>query len=225
MAEPCRRLAIMGGTFDPIHYGHLLLAEEARERFHLDRVVFVPNGRPHKKHYRVTDPEERYAMCVIAIASNPYLSCSRVEIERPGPSYAIDTIQWFRENNPDLEALYFITGADAVMEILSWHRYPELSQACEFIAATRPGSDLELLCEVIDPGFLERIHFLQIPGLDISSSNLRRRVREKRTIKYQTPEGVEAYIRHGGLYRIEDDNADAPAIPMPPAAPARGAPG
>src|SRR5665213_811784 len=107
MSSEYKRLAIMGGTFDPIHYGHLLVAEEARERFQLDNVVFVPNGDPaHKKQYAVSAPEERYAMCAIAIASNPFLSCSRVEIERPGPSYAIDTIHWFREQYPKLEALY-----------------------------------------------------------------------------------------------------------------------
>jgi nicotinate-nucleotide adenylyltransferase len=207
-----RRLAIMGGTFDPIHYGHLLVAEEALERFELDTVVFVPNGRPaHKKPYNVSDPEERYAMCIIAIASNPMLSCSRVEIERPGPSYAVDTIRWFREQFASLEKLYFITGADAVMEILSWHKFEELSQHCEFIAATRPGTDLEKLRDVLDKPFLERVHFMQIPGLDISSSSLRARVQEGRTVKYQTPEAVESYIRHRGLYRRGNGMAGFPA--------------
>jgi nicotinate-nucleotide adenylyltransferase len=197
-----RRLAIMGGTFDPIHYGHLLVAEEALERFDLDTVVFVPNGRPaHKKEYAVSDPEERYAMCVIAIASNPMLSCSRVEIERPGISYAVDTIRWFRERFPSLEKLFFITGADAVLEILSWHKYEELAQLCEFIAATRPGTDLDRLPGVLDQAFLDRVHFMPIPGLDISSSSLRARIGAGRTIKYQTPEAVESYIRHRGLYR------------------------
>ncbi len=192
----------MGGTFDPIHYGHLLVAEQARERFKLDTVVFVPNGRPaHKKPYLVSDPEERYAMCIIAIASNPFLSCSRVEIERPGPSYAIDTIKWFHDAYPNLEALYFITGADAIMEILTWHKFQELTRSCEFIAATRPGTALEDLLEVTDTQFVQSVHFMPIPALEISSSELRRRVQEGRTIKYLTPEGVESYIRHRGLYR------------------------
>jgi len=119
-----KRLAIMGGTFDPIHYGHLLMAEEARQAFDIDLVVFVPNAQPpHKKEYTVTPAEHRYAMTLMATASNPYFTCSRVEIERPGPSYSIDTIRHFRRQYPDLEHLYFITGADAILQILSWHDY------------------------------------------------------------------------------------------------------
>lgn len=199
----------MGGTFDPIHYGHLLMAEEARTAFALDRVMFVPNGRPaHKKVYAVSSPEDRYAMTLLATASNPDFSCSRLELERPGPSYTIDTLRAVRQMYPELEALYFITGADAVLEILTWHEYDKLAQECRFIAVTRPGFVLERLAEIADKAFLDRVSFLPIPALEISSTDLRRRVRDGRSLKYLTPEPVEAYLRQQGLYRplpIETD--------------------
>lgn len=198
-----QRLGIMGGTFDPIHYGHLLMAEEARQAFALDDVVFVPNGRPaHKKAYLVSSPEERYAMTLLATGSNPCFSASRIEIERPGPSYTIDTLREFRQMYPELDALYFITGADAVLEILTWHEADKLAQECQFIAVTRPGFVLERLPEIVDASFLDHVHYLPIPRLEISSTGIRRRVLEGRSIKYLTPEPVEAYVRQQGLYRI-----------------------
>jgi nicotinate-nucleotide adenylyltransferase len=197
-----RRLAIMGGTFDPIHYGHLLVAEEARERFELDCVVFIPNGSPpHKKNYKVASQKDRYAMCELAIAPNEAFGISRVEIDRPGYSYAIDTIAWFRTQCPNLEALYFITGADAVVEITTWRRFEDLTQQCEFIAATRPGTDMNRLRVALDPPMLSHIHFMEIPGLDISSSSLRERIRTGRTVRYQTPDSVVGYIEVHGLYK------------------------
>ncbi len=199
-----RRLGIMGGTFDPIHYGHLLMAEEAREAFALDQVVFVPNGQPvHKKKYLVSPPEDRYAMTVLATASNPYFSCSRAEIDRPGPSYAVDTVRQFREEHSDLDALYFISGADAILEIMSWHEPEALMQMCLFIAVTRPGFVLGRLHEILEAQFLPRVSFLPIPGLEISSTDLRRRAREGRSLKYLTPEAVERYIQEHRLYQRE----------------------
>ncbi len=193
----------MGGTFDPIHYGHLLMAEEARQAFALDEVVFVPNGRPaHKKAYMVSSPEDRYAMTLLATESNPFFSASRIEIERPGLSYTIDTLRAFRTQYPELEALYFITGADAVLEILTWHEYDQLAQECRFIAVTRPGFVLERLREITNADFLEHVSFLPIPGLEISSTDIRKRVREGRSIRYLTPEPVEDYIRQHQLYRL-----------------------
>ena len=198
-----QRLGIMGGTFDPIHYGHLLMAEEARQAFALDEVVFVPNGRPaHKKAYLVSSPEERYAMTLLATGSNPCFSASRIEIERPGPSYTIDTLREFRVLYPELDALYFITGADAVLEILTWHEYDKLVRECQFIAVTRPGFVLDRLHDLVDAAFLDRVHYLPIPNIEISSTDIRRRVREGRSIKYLTPEPVEAYIQQQGLYRF-----------------------
>ena len=197
------RLGIMGGTFDPIHYGHLLMAEEARQAFALDEVVFVPNGRPaHKKAYLVSSPEDRYAMTLLATGSNPCFSASRIEIDRPGLSYTIDTLREFHRLYPDLETLYFITGADAVLEILTWHEYGKLVRECQFIAVTRPGFVLERLPEIVDAAFLDRVHYLPIPRLEISSTDIRKRVREGRSLKYLTPEPVEAYIHQQGLYRF-----------------------
>ena len=197
-----QRIGIMGGTFDPIHYGHLLMAEEARQAFALDQVVFVPNGRPaHKKAYLVTSSEDRFAMTLLATESNPYFTCSRIELDRPGPSYTIDTLRAYRASHPDLDALYFITGADAVLEILSWHEYDKLADECRFIAVTRPGFVLDRLEEMLDADFLHQISFLSIPGLEISSTDLRRRVREGRSVKYLIPEAVEGYIEQNGLYR------------------------
>jgi len=197
-----QRIGIMGGTFDPIHYGHLLMAEEARQAFALDQVVFVPNGRPaHKKAYLVSSSEDRFAMTLLATESNPYFTCSRIELDRPGPSYTIDTLRAYRALHPDLDALYFITGADAVLEILSWHEYDKLADECRFIAVTRPGFVLDRLEEMLDADFLHQISFLSIPGLEISSTDLRRRVREGRSVKYLTPEAVEGYIEQNGLYR------------------------
>ena len=192
----------MGGTFDPIHYGHLLMAEEARQTFALEQVVFVPNGRPaHKKAYLVSSPEDRYAMTLLATGTSPHFSCDRVEIERPGMSYTIDTIRHFREQYPELDALYFITGADAILEILTWHDYERLLEECLFIAVTRPGFVLDRLAEIVDSQLLSRVSFLPIPGLDLSSTDLRRRVREGRGIKYMTPDAVQTYIARCGLYR------------------------
>jgi nicotinate-nucleotide adenylyltransferase len=191
----------MGGTFDPIHNGHLLMAEEARQAFRLDRVVFVPNGRPaHKKAYRVTSPEDRFNMTELAIAGNPQFACSRIELDRPGLSYTLDTVREFRREEPNLDALYFITGADAILQILTWHEANQLADECLFIAATRPGFDLERLREIVPARFLERVTFLSIPGLEISSTDLRRRAREGRSLRYLIPETVLRYIEAHGLY-------------------------
>jgi nicotinate-nucleotide adenylyltransferase len=200
-----RRIGIMGGTFDPIHYGHLLMAEEARQAFVLDHVIFVPNGKPaHKKSYLMSSSEDRYTMARLATATNPAFSCSRLEIDRHGPSYTIDTLRWYRREHPELEALYFITGADAILEILTWHDSEALIDEFSYIAVTRPGFVLERLNEIVDaPHFLERVSFLPIPGLEISSTDLRSRVQSGRSIKYLTPEPVEEYIIRQKLYQYE----------------------
>lgn len=191
----------MGGTFDPIHYGHLLMAEEARHAFDIDRVIFVPNGQPaHKKMYLVTEAEKRYEMTMLATASNPYFACSRAEIDRDGPSFAIETVRHFRETFPGLEELYFITGADAILQILTWHDYENLFKECRFIAVTRPGFKLDKLPGVTGSLLAKNVEFLPIPGLDISSTEIRNRVREGKTIKYLTTDTVVTYIRKQGLY-------------------------
>lgn len=195
-------IGIMGGTFDPIHYGHLIIAEESRREFRLDKVIFVPAGEPpHKKDYTVSSAEHRYALTIIATASHPDFVCSRMEIERPGPSYSIDTIRQIKETYPQGTKVYFITGADAMAEILTWHEHDKLKSICKFIAATRPGYNLAELKDRLPPDYLDQIIFLEVPGVHISSTELRARVAAGNPIKYMVPEAVEIYIEKHGLYR------------------------
>ncbi|GEA16431.1 MAG: nicotinate-nucleotide adenylyltransferase [Moorella sp. (in: firmicutes)] len=200
-----RRVGIMGGTFDPIHFGHLVTAEAARWEFALEKVVFVPSGRPpHKKDYPVTDSEHRYQMTVLATASNPYFEVSRSEIDREGYSYTIDTVLEFRRfYGPEVQ-LFFITGADAILEILTWKDVDRLLQECHFIAATRPGFQLSRPGEsrpMLPVEGRHRIHLIEVPALAISSTDIRWRVQNKKPIKYLLPEAVEEYIHCQGLYR------------------------
>jgi len=201
MLDTSRKLGIMGGTFDPIHYGHLRIAELAREVFDLDQVVFVPNGRPaHKDNNAVSRAEARLAMTALAVASNPRFACSRSEIDREGPSYAIDTVRGFRQSYPALEAMYWIIGADTIREIPTWHKAEQLVQECRFIAVTRPGFDAPSL-DGLEAGALPSdVSFLAAPGLEISSSRLREDVRAGRSIKYLVPEPVEEYLLQNALY-------------------------
>jgi nicotinate-nucleotide adenylyltransferase len=195
-----KRLGVMGGTFDPIHHGHLLTAEEALQQFDLDEVVFVPTGQPWMKaDRRVTPPEDRYLMVVIATASNPRFSVSRLEIEREGPTYSVDTLRELKAERGDVE-LYFITGADAMLEIFQWKSPEDALELANFIAATRPGYDLTQF-EQGTPTSHPRVTVMTIPALAISSTDIRERVREGRPIRYLVPEGVQTYIEKAGLYR------------------------
>lgn len=187
----------MGGTFDPIHNGHLIAAEEARHTFDLGRVAFVPTGRPWQKGKRdVSEPEDRYLMAVIATASNPAFDVSRVEIEREGPTYAVDTLRALGEEAGEL---FFITGADAMLQILTWKEPAEALALATFIAATRPGYDLREL-DLLGPPVLDRVRVLEIPALAISSTEIRGRVASGRPIRYLVPDEVAGYIRKRGLY-------------------------
>ncbi len=200
------RIGVMGGTFDPIHHGHLVTAEEARVQFGLDRVLFIPSGQPpHKDPAEVTPCEHRYLMAFLATVSNPHIGVSRLEIDRPGPSYTIDTIRLLAAEFAGVE-LYYITGADAIIQIVrgDWERSPELLELCEFIAATRPGFalDLDVLRRNNCTGRpLVNVHVMTIPALAISSTDIRTRVRTRRPIKYLVPEAVEAYIVKHRLYQ------------------------
>lgn len=200
------RIGLLGGTFDPIHIGHLAVAEEARHFLGLERVYFIPAKEPpHKAGQEITDVRHRYVLTLLATASNPLFSVSAAEIDRPGPSYTIDTLRMFRrEFGPETE-LFFITGADAVVEILTWRSPEDLLREARFIGATRPGCDLQRLEAVRSrlPAELgRRIETLDVPALGVSSRELRQRVREGRPIKYLVPETVEAYIRKEGLYTL-----------------------
>src|SRR5207247_8336578 len=161
-----RRLGVMGGTFDPIHHGHLLTAEEAVQQFDLDEVVFIPTGQPWmKEDRRVSPPEDRYLMVVIATASNPRFSVSRLEIEREGPTHTVDTLRALKSQRGDVD-LYFVTGADAILEVLQWKDPDEALELAHFIAATRPGSDLTAL-EQGAPTSQPRVTVMAIPALVI----------------------------------------------------------
>lgn len=198
------RLGLMGGTFDPIHYGHLVTAEGARYEMGLEKVIFIPAGRPpHKPNYHITEPWRRYTMTGLAIASNPFFQASPLEVDRPGPSYTIDTVQAISRLYPEAQ-IYFITGADAVLEILTWKNVEQLLTLCRFIAATRPGYQLDELWKKLGrvSGCLKQnIFCMEVPALAISSTDIRRRVREGRPIKYLLPEPVEDYITKNDLYR------------------------
>jgi nicotinate-nucleotide adenylyltransferase len=194
----------MGGTFDPIHYGHLVAAEGVRHEFKLDKVIFVPSGRPpHKADNRITGPTHRLAMTELATASNPYFEVSSLEVNRPGLSYTIDTVLDFRSMYEPSE-LYFITGGDALLEILTWKDVDMLFSLCKFIGVTRPGYSFDNLGEKI-PGlsadYINKIHIMEVPALAISSTDIRGRIRSGRPIKYLLPETVEHYISSCRLYR------------------------
>jgi nicotinate-nucleotide adenylyltransferase len=190
----------MGGTFDPIHYGHLVTAEEALVQFALDEVVFVPTGQPWMKQARAVSPaEDRYLMTVIATASNPRFRVSRIEVEREGPTYTVDTLKALGAENPDAE-LYFITGADAMREIFEWKDPDGVLSLAHFIAATRPGYDLTRF-EAKAATRHQNVSVMNIPALAISSTDVRERVHEGRPIRYLVPEGVKSYVEKAALYR------------------------
>ena len=197
------RIGIMGGTFDPVHIGHLVTAEEALVQFNLDKVIFMPTGRPVRKtHGHVSSAEDRYLMTVIATASNPDFEVSRLEIDRPGDTYTVDTIVQLREFYGPRAELFFISGADAVREILTWKNADRFADLCTFIAATRPGYDADLGVGRLGGGMpLPAVESMAVPALAISSSDIRERVAAGRPILYLLPEAVAAYIEKNGLYR------------------------
>jgi nicotinate-nucleotide adenylyltransferase len=195
MASGARRVGIMGGTFDPIHHGHLIAASEVASRFHLDEVVFVPTGEPWQKGDQpVTSGEDRYLMTVIATASNPRFSVSRVDIDRKGPTYTIDTLRDLRDVYAGAE-LCFITGADALEKILSWKEVDEMFELARFIGVTRPG--FVLSAEHLPA---DTVALVQVPAMAISSTDCRLRVAAGQPLWYLVPDGVVQYIMKRGLY-------------------------
>ena len=204
--DPSReyRLGIMGGTFDPIHYGHLVTAEQAREALALDLVLFMPAGSPAFKQDReVTSPEDRYAMTVLATAANPSFYASRFEIDRPGVTYTVDTLKALRSAYPENVHLYFITGADAIIDIVTWHDATEIASLATLIAATRPGYDIrQAQARIAASGIDFDVRYIQIPALAISSTNIRDRVRLGKSVRYLTSESVMGYINKNRLYRM-----------------------
>ncbi|KRF26904.1 nicotinate-nicotinamide nucleotide adenylyltransferase [Phycicoccus sp. Soil803] len=195
----------MGGTFDPIHHGHLVAASEVQTRFGLDEVVFVPTGQPWQKDAREVSPaEHRYLMTVVATASNPRFTVSRVDIDRPGPTYTIDTLRDLHTERPDAE-LFFITGADALAQILSWKDADELFRLAHFIGVTRPGY---VLSESGLPA--DRVTLQEVPAMAISSTDCRARVERAEPVWYLVPDGVVQYVNKYRLYAAGSP-AGAPA--------------
>ncbi|WP_375164231.1 nicotinate-nucleotide adenylyltransferase [Paenarthrobacter sp.] len=196
----------MGGTFDPIHHGHLVAASEVAAKFGLDEVVFVPTGQPwQKSHKLVSRPEHRYLMTVIATASNPRFTVSRVDVDRPGPTFTIDTLRDLRAERPEAD-LFFITGADALAQILSWKDVDELWSLAHFVGVTRPGHELH------DMG-RDDVSLLEVPAMAISSTDCRTRVGAGNPVWYLVPDGVVQYIAKYGLYAAPANAADlTPAL-------------
>lgn len=193
-----RRVGVMGGTFDPIHHGHLVAASEVQAWFDLDEVVFVPTGDPWQKSDRTVSPaEHRYLMTVIATAANPRFTVSRVDIDREGPTYTRDTLLDLKAAMPDAE-LYFITGADALTEIFTWRDPDELFELAQFVGCTRPGYTMDETTLSALPA--NRVTVVEIPALAISSTACRERARHGEPVWYLVPDGVVQYISKHHLY-------------------------
>ncbi len=198
------RLGLMGGTFDPIHYGHLVTAEEARVCYDLTEVIFIPSGHPpHKTNLQVSDAQHRLTMCLLATVTNQHFWVSDIEVKRPGFSYTYDTVRAIKQAYDNQAEVFFITGADAVKEILDWKDFDKLIEECTFIAATRPGYilDLDKQNTSLPPHTLEKILPLEVTALAISSTDVRQKVMKNCPIKYLLPETVENYIYKYNLYK------------------------
>ncbi len=199
-----RRLGIMGGTFDPIHYGHMVAAETARDELGLDHVLFIPSGSPpHKVERQITDSALRYEMVRMSIQSNAHFMVSAMEIEREGPTYTIDTLRILQELFPEQE-LFFITGTDALKELLTWREPEEVIRMAKIVGVSRPGYDSQGLMENIlakYPFSERRISLLEIPALAISSTDIRDRVSGKKSIRYLLPDEVLLFIEQNHIYK------------------------
>ncbi|HEV2371718.1 MAG TPA: nicotinate-nucleotide adenylyltransferase [Streptosporangiaceae bacterium] len=190
------RVGVMGGTFDPIHHGHLVAASEVAHKFSLDEVVFVPTGEPWQKDGRQVSPaEDRYLMTVIATASNPAFTVSRIDIDRPGPTYTVDTLRDLRAEWGEGPEFFFITGADALSRMMSWQDAGELFSLAHFVGCTRPGHGLTTKGLPRDG-----VSLVEVPALAISSTECRQRVAAGEPIWYLVPDGIVQYITKRGLY-------------------------
>lgn len=203
-----QRIGVLGGTFDPIHFGHLAIAEEARVQAGLDIVLFVPARiQPLRQNQNVSSPDHRAAMIERAILGNPAFRLSRIEYERPGPSYTVDTMALLHERLPRASEFFFILGTDAIADLPHWKDPERLISLCRFIVLPRPGCDFDPRNLFVQfPLLRERVTLLEGPRLEISSTELRRRVRKGLPIRYQVPDAVEEYIRSHRLY-VEQDTA------------------
>ena len=198
-----QHLGILGGTFDPVHHGHLVAASESHYQLGLDRVLFLPAGTPpHKGGRAISTAHHRLRMLELAIAGRSQFGISRLDIERPGPCYTVETLQLLRAKLGPKPRIFFIEGTDSLADILTWHQPERLLELAELAVVERPGIEIDRQAlERHLPGLLARVHWLRMPHLEISSSDLRARVREDRPISYLLPPAVEAYIQEQGLYR------------------------
>ena len=212
--ERTYRLGIMGGTFDPIYKGHLVAAEQAFDDLGLDLVVFMPAGRPaFKLDKKVTSGEDRYAMTLLATSDNPHFTASRFEIDREGVTYTADTLRLLHGIYPDNVRFYFITGADAIADIVTWRDAADIARLARIVAATRPGYDLSHAQKVIEESGLPfDVTYLEIPALAISSTYLRMRAELGQSLRYLTPDTVTGYIRKHGLYDVQNASRQYPRI-------------
>ncbi len=197
-----RRIGILGGTFDPIHTGHLMTADYVMQQLALELVIFIPTGNPPHKSGRVASAHDRYIMTILATSDNPDFRVSDIEVKREGLSYTIDTLQLLREQYGQETEFYFIVGTDATAEIPSWENAHGLLEYCHFVAATRPGfaSSVEKVIDFFGEAGKHSIHQIDTPELEISSTDIRNRVRGGRSFKYIVPGSVELYIKKEGLY-------------------------
>ena len=205
MQQCLRKIGILGGTFNPVHCGHLIIAESVRESFSLDKILFIPSGQPpHKPDSEVIDAECRMEMVRLAIHSNPCFEASRAEVDRKGYSYTVDTLRLLRKEYGEETGLYFIIGADIIPELEAWREFQNIFRICEFIAVLRPGHGWKTFDKEIEHLKREyglKINMTKAPLVDISSSDIREKLRTGKSIKYLVPENVEKYIETEGLYR------------------------
>ena len=204
MARQTDKTGIFGGTFNPIHNGHLIIAESVREQFGLDRVLFIPSGQPpHKRDSEVIGTEHRFEMVRLAVESNPFFEASRTEIDRSGFTYTVNTLKELRAQCGSETGLYFIIGADVVPELVTWKDFRQVFQLCEFIAVLRPGFDKEAFegeINRISEDYKAAIHTVDARLVDISSTDIRGRCFTGKSIKYLVPDVVSEYIYKEGLY-------------------------
>lgn len=187
----------MGGTFNPPHLGHLICAEEVYDHFKFDKVIFIPSARPpHKDNNEILDAQHRYMMTLLAVEANPHFEISRIELDRPGHSYSIETVRELKLIYGQDTELYWIIGADSILDMCIWKDVDELLSICNFVAINRPGYNLSKT----EPRFLKKVQLFKVTDVDISASEIRRRVEQGKTIKYLVPLGVENYIYENGLY-------------------------
>ncbi len=202
-----KKIGIMGGTFDPIHYAHLATAEFIRDKYSLDKIIFIPSGNPPHKNIDITSKYDRYNMVLLATTNNDNFLVSNIEVERNDKTYTIDTLKELKQTYPNSD-IYFITGADAICDIESWKNVSENFKLATFIAATRPGISLLRAQEKIETlikKYNARIISVYVPSLDISSTYIREQLKEKRSIRYLVPENVESYIYQNKLYNYGEN--------------------